>query len=112
MLLESKKHLEDIRQAADLIRDFTNGKSYEQFESNALLRSGVERQFEIIGEAMNRLTRSDPDTAELISHRRRIIGFRNILSHGYDVVENTVVWDIVTQNIPPLLQEVTALLNF
>lgn len=111
MLLESKKLLEDIRQAADLICDFTRGKSLEIYESDALLRSGVERQFEIIGEALNRLNRSDRITAEQISHRQRIIGFRNILSHGYDIVENTVGWDIVIQNIPSLLKEVTALLT-
>ena len=71
----------------------------------------MERQFEIIGEALNRLDRSDPDTAGKIGNKRRIIGFRNILSHGYDVVEHTVVWDIVVQNIPPLLEEVNNLLH-
>jgi uncharacterized protein with HEPN domain len=111
MRLESKKHLEDIRQAAELIGDFTRGKSLDIYEANPLLRAGVERQFEIIGEALNRLDRSDPDTASRISNKRRIIGFRNILSHGYDVVEHSVVWDIVVQNIPPLLQEVDTLLN-
>ena len=111
MLLDSKKLLEDIRQAAHFICDFTSGKDFAAYESDALLRSGVERQFEIIGEALNRLVKSDPGTAQLISNTKRIIGFRNILSHGYDVVENSVVWDIVIQNIPSLLKEVTALLN-
>jgi len=111
MRLESKKHLEDIRQAAELIGDFTRGKSLDIYKTDPLLRSGVERQFEIIGEALNRLDRFDSDTASRISCKRRIIGFRNILSHGYDVVEHSVVWDIVVQNIPPLLQEVETLLN-
>lgn len=111
MRLESKKHLEDVRLAAELICDFTRGKSLDIYKTDALLRSGVERQFEIIGEALNRLDRSDSDTASRISNKRRIIGFRNILSHGYDVVEHSVVWDIIIQNIPPLLEEVETLLN-
>ena len=112
MRLESKKLLEDIRQAAELICDFTREKNLDAYESDSLLRSGVERQFEIIGEVLKRLDHSDPETAEKISHKRRIIGFRNILSHGYDVVENTVVWDIVVQSVPALLKEVTSLIAF
>jgi uncharacterized protein with HEPN domain len=111
MLLESKTLLEDIRQAAALIRDFTRGKTFSNYENNALLRSGVERQFEIIGEALNRLTRVDPATAAQISQAHRIIGFRNILVHGYDIVENTVVWDIVEKNIPVLHKEILSLLE-
>jgi len=112
MQLESKKHLEDIRQAVGLIIDFTRDKTFSDYESDALLRSGVERQFEIVGEALNRLSRCDPVSVESISHRRRIIGFRNILSHGYDVIENAVVWDIITQDIPTLYKEVSSLLNY
>jgi uncharacterized protein with HEPN domain len=111
MQLESKKHLEDIRQAVRLILDFTRDKTFHDYDADALLRSGVERQCEIIGEALNRLSRSDPGHLKMISHHRRIIGFRNILSHGYDVIENAVVWDIITQDIPVLHKEVVELLN-
>ena len=111
MRLESKTFLEDIRQAVALILDFTRGKTFSNYENDALLRSGVERQFEIIGEALNRLNRVDPATADQISQARRIIGFRNILVHGYDIVENTVVWDIVEKNIPILHTEILSLLE-
>jgi uncharacterized protein with HEPN domain len=111
MRLESKTFLEDIRQAVALILDFTQGKTFSNYENDALLRSGVERQFEIIGEALNRLNRVDPATADQISQARRIIGFRNILVHGYDIVENTVVWDIVEKNIPILHKEILSLLE-
>jgi len=111
MRLESKTLLEDIRQAVALILDFTGGKTFSNYENDALLRSGVERQFEIIGEALNRLNRVDPATADQINQARRIIGFRNILVHGYDIVENTVVWDIVEKNIPVLHTAILSLLE-
>jgi uncharacterized protein with HEPN domain len=111
MRLETKTLLEDIRQAVVLILDFTLGKSFDIYENDALLRSGVERQFEIIGEALNRLNRADPATADEISQARRIIGFRNILIHGYDIVENTVVWDIIEKNIPVLHKEILSLIE-
>jgi uncharacterized protein with HEPN domain len=110
MRLETRKLLEDIRQACALIQGFTAGKSSADYESDALLRSGVERQFEIVGEALGRLLRSDPQTAAQISQHRRIISFRNVLIHGYDVVEDAVVWDIVQRDLPVLLREVEAFL--
>ena len=111
MRLEAKTLLEDIRQAVVLILNFTRDKTLDDYENDDLLRSGVERQFEIAGEALNRLNRIDPETANHISQTRRIIGFRNILIHGYDIVENTVVWDIIEKNIPVLHKEILSLLG-
>ncbi len=111
MRLESKKLLEDIRQAAELIEQFTKSKGFDDYAKDSLLRSGVERQFEIIGEALNQLVRIDPNTANQISQHRRIIGFRNILIHGYDVVKDAVVWDIVRNSLATLHEEVKSLLS-
>jgi len=111
MRLESLKLLEDIRQAGSLIRQFVSGVSFEDYCGDALLRSGVERQFEIIGEALGRLARADPETVEMIHSFQRIVSFRNILIHSYDVVDDAVVWDVTQGNLPRLMQDVSALIG-
>jgi uncharacterized protein with HEPN domain len=111
MQLEAKKLLEDVRQACEEILVFTDGKTFKDYKQDRLLRSGVERQFEIIGEALNRLVKTDPDVANQVSYYKRIISFRNILIHGYDLVEDAVVWDVVTKDLPLLHSQVVKLLG-
>lgn len=111
MRLESKKYLQDILRAAELIQEFTEGESQTTYAASLLMQSAVERQFEIIGEALKRLIGSDPETAGNLSDYRRIISFRNILAHGYDTVDPMVVWDVVTYYLPKLRAEAAELLN-
>lgn len=110
MPLEVKKLLEDMRRAAELINEFVAGKTLADYASDAMLRSAVERQFEIIGEALNRLSKTDPAVADQITGAPRIIAFRNILIHGYDLVDDEIVWDVIETHLPVLRQEVEALL--
>jgi uncharacterized protein with HEPN domain len=106
MELEAKKLIYDLDQAIDLIINFTDGKRLADYQGDVLLRSAVERQFEIIGEALNRLKKVDPGMLARISDYGRIIGFRNVLVHGYDIISDEIVWDIVETKLPGLRQEI------
>lgn len=100
-----------MRRAADLILQFTAGKQKSDYTETPMLRSAVERQFEIIGEALVRLRGEDPALGDRIPNHRRIIAFRNILIHGYDAVDDDVVWDVVQHDLPALHELVESLLT-
>jgi uncharacterized protein with HEPN domain len=108
---ETSKHLLDMKRAAERIGRFTAGKTFDDYLKDELLRSGVERQFEIIGEAMTRLVKQDRAVAERISDHRKIAGFRNALIHGYDSIDDETSWGIITLKLPVLDRELTALLS-
>ena len=87
--------------------EFTEGKSYEDFQEDRLLQLAIEREFEIIGEALFRLEKVDPETlADKIPEYRKIIDFRNILAHGYDIIDVAAMWDFVQNRVPELLKKV------
>jgi uncharacterized protein with HEPN domain len=111
MRLETLKWLEDIRDAAEAIQEFTAGKPVGDYAADRLLRSAVERQFEITGEALAGLRREDPATAARISQSDRIVAFRNHLIHRYWNVKAEIVWGIIEVDIPILVREVRALLD-
>lgn len=105
MELEVKKLIYDLDQAIDLITNFTSGKRLTDYQGDVLLRSAVERQFEIIGEALNRLKKVDLGMLARISDYQRMIGLRNVLAHGYDIISDEIVWDIVEHKLSGLRQE-------
>jgi uncharacterized protein with HEPN domain len=107
----SPKLLDDIRDAAQFIREVTAGIGLERYRSDRLLRQAVERSFEVIGEAVKRLAQHDPGTAALIGSYPQIIAFRNVLIHGYDLVDHALVWNAVEQALPAVLQAVEQLLS-
>lgn len=109
--LEVRKHLYDIRQACELLHEFTVGKSLADYSSHAMLRAAVERQFEIIGEALNQMLKRDASLTMYISDHRRIIAFRNRLIHGYADIDHEVVWGVLETNLPTLRREVETLLS-
>lgn len=108
---DSSKYLFDIRRAAGLIAEFCSGRSFEDYVADDMLKSAVERQFGIIGEALSRLAKTDRLVAEQVTDFRRIIAFRNILMHGYATVDDRIVWGVVETSLPGLMESVDGLLS-
>ena len=103
--------LEDAANACQLILQFTENITEAEYVADLKTQSAVERQFEIIGEALNRIKRIDAELLAELDNWREIIGFRNVIAHGYDVVENEIVWDSVEKDIPVLLEQIRKLIN-
>ncbi|GAA3670443.1 HepT-like ribonuclease domain-containing protein [Microbacterium marinilacus] len=110
MRLESAKLLWDAVEAAKAVRTFTDGVKKERFFADLLLRSAVERQLEILGEALSRLRRDDLETAMRIPELSKIIGVRNVIAHEYGDVDYETVWAVVTRYIEPLIADLDLLL--
>jgi uncharacterized protein with HEPN domain len=88
---EVKKLFFDVHQAGELITSFVRGRSHEDFQRDRMLQSAVERQFEIIGEALRQAVAIDPELEKKMSGTRRTIDFRNRLIHGYADISARVV---------------------
>ena len=111
MQLEARKYLYDIREACARIEEFTTGKTYTDYGADTMLRSAVERQFEIVGEALNRLGKVDETIADRITDHRRIVAFRNILVHAYAQIDDRLVWGVVEVNLSQPVADVDSLLG-
>jgi uncharacterized protein with HEPN domain len=111
MRLETKKYLYDIARAAASAMEFLGGKNFADYASDAMLRSAVERQLEIVGEALAQLARTDPATVSQISEYQRIISFRNILIHGYAEIDDRIVWNVLELKLPIVRRQAEALLD-
>jgi uncharacterized protein with HEPN domain len=105
------KALEDVQDCASFVVAASKGKDLAYYRRERLFRQAVERNLEIIGEAIGRISRYDAETASRVSEHRRIIAFRNRLIHGYDLLDDELVWDTVKEEVPVLLSEVEGLLE-
>jgi uncharacterized protein with HEPN domain len=106
---EALKFLADILQAIGEIESFfPDGYRFSDYQLNLMQRKAVERELEIIGEAMNRLIRIQPDLD--IPEAKRVIALRNRVIHGYDRVDDVLVWSVVINHLPELKKKVEGLL--
>jgi uncharacterized protein with HEPN domain len=106
---EAVKRIWDAAEACRRIETFVEGKSREEFAASELLRAAVERQLEIVGEALNNASSAWPQLAFEVPEIPRIVGLRNRLIHGYDRVDDELVWDVVVTKISPLRATLDAL---
>jgi uncharacterized protein with HEPN domain len=107
---DAGKYLWDAQRAAERIARFTRGRSFDDYQADEMLRAAVERQFEIIGEALAGLRRSDAAIAARIPDSARIIAFRIVLIHGYASVDDRLVWGVVERDLAALLTVLGTLL--
>ena len=105
-----KKYLFDVQTCIANIDSYIGEpKLFDRFEKNKMLQDAVERNIEIIGEAINQLLKINPSIS--ISNARRIVDARNKIIHGYDSLESVNIWAIVINHLPILKQEVSELLQ-
>ena len=103
--------LQDIVEQARAVEAFTAGLTFQAYTRDAKTQAAVERKFEIMGEALNRIRRVDESLLDQIRDCRSIISFRNILEHGYDSIEDRIGWGIIENDLHHLLADVTTILN-
>ena len=105
------KYLYDIKESIHSIYDFLGEKrDFKIYLSNKMMRRAVEREFEIIGEAMNRIVKIDSSIN--ISSKSNIIAMRNRVIHGYDKIDDEIVWGTIVRHLPTLLNEIKTLINY
>lgn len=110
MTVEELKLLTDIKIAIESIDVHLQGRlDFAEYKANKTIRRAVERELEIIGEAVSKLNKINPEIA--ISYKRVIIDLRNKIIHAYDNVNDIIIWKVENKDIPVLLEEVLLLLK-
>ena len=108
---DPKKYLYDIVNCSEFVLQLTKDKTVDDYKKDRVFRSALERELQIIGEAMLQLDHISPETVDKISEHRSIIGFRHVLVHGYDSLDPDTVWNVVETKIEILLRQARDLLS-
>lgn len=104
-----KKFLYDINESVDSINSYLGEtRDFNEYQNSKMLRRAIEREFEIIGEAMGKINKIDPKID--ISSKRQIISMRNRVIHGYDKIDNEIIWGTIVRHLPILKKEIEKLL--
>ena len=107
---EVQTWLEDIKQSIDEIEEFLpERRDFFEFKRDLKTRKAIERNIEIIGEAVNRILNANPEIQ--ITNARKIVDTRNRIIHGYDTVSEDIIWAIVSNDLKKLRQEIIYLLD-
>ena len=108
---DPRAFLWDVRESALAIQSFVAELNSNTYASNSMAQAACERKFEIIGEALNQLSKVDPNLAAKIPNISQIIAFRNQLIHGYAKIKASTVWTVIEGSLPLLLNSVNELLD-
>ena len=111
MIYDVKKSVWDALEACRAIQEFTTGETLATYQADIKLRYAVERSFEIMGEAFNRIDAADPKFRDVLPEMGKIIGMKNRINHGYDRVDDTIVWVTLTTDVPILTAKLAAWLE-
>ena len=110
MEIEVLTWLEDITNSIQEIRSFSpKNHNYFEFQKDLKGKRAIERNIEIIGEAVNRILKTNPNFP--ITNARKIVDTRNRISHGYDTVSDAIIWSIITRDLKNLESEISVLLK-
>jgi len=110
MQLEIQKFLFDIKTSIDSINEYLGeNRDFNTYKANKLLKRGIEREFEIIGEAASRILKIDSNFP--IEDARKIVDLRNWVIHGYDRIDDVIIWGIISKQLPILQRQVESLLK-
>ncbi|MBD3300629.1 MAG: DUF86 domain-containing protein [Candidatus Moranbacteria bacterium] len=105
-----KKYLFDIDEAIASINEYLDDqRDFSIYQKDKKLRRAVEREFEIIGEAISRILHNDENIK--ITNARKIVDLRNFVIHGYDRVDDAIIWGIIVKDLPKLKKEIKGLLQ-
>jgi uncharacterized protein with HEPN domain len=104
-------YLWDIADSCRAIVEFVNGRDISDYQQNRMLRRAVERELSIVGEAVSQATHHFSDLETSISPTRQIVGFRNRIIHEYSELDSEIVWAIVQNEVPILLERSETLLE-
>jgi uncharacterized protein with HEPN domain len=108
---DPRKYLWDARRAAQSVLAYVEGKTFDEVMADEIRRMAVERQLQIVGEAVAQLARIDPVTAERLPGFREVIAFRNILVHVYYALNYARVWQVIELDLPRLVSNIDAILG-
>lgn len=106
MKIAARQRLLEVLEACRAVEQFAQGRDFAAYQSNEMLRAAVERKLEVIGEAFTKLEDVEPEVAEAFPDLRKIVGLRNRIIHGYDSVDDEIIWDVVQNKLPTLRRQV------
>jgi uncharacterized protein with HEPN domain len=105
------KFIFDMLDSCRFLLDLTKSEDVTKYKNDRVFRGAVERELQIIGEAMLQLKALSPETASQFTEHERIIGFRHVLVHGYHDLDSDLVWLVIKEKLPILRGELEALLG-